>query len=258
MPKNLEAMSLPPPELTPSCPMPSCSQLSTMLEPKEPQQSPPTLPDEWWEELGELLAAQPQEPLSSYPPQNSSVQQLRSRRRPGRPSTPSRKLVPSRKLAPLVGRGKDLRLLVPPTTGRTESTKPRAKRPRKSVSPSKHSMPTSSSQTTSHPSSLLDPHAQLESAGDNQASMTNQPTSALAHAPQPIHIDPIAYVLDAFDKLIAPTIIAPSPLKQSVRIHVFRNILIEHARQELSFFTLHTSLDLCSLVDRCFEQCGFL
>ena len=73
-----------------------------------------------------------------------------------------------------------------------------------------------------------------------------------------IPIDPLDYVESAFDKCIAPNLSAPSPAKHLVRKHVYRKLILDLARQELSIHPPQSIDDVYNLSIHCFARAGLL
>jgi hypothetical protein len=72
----------------------------------------------------------------------------------------------------------------------------------------------------------------------------------------PIAIDPVEYVLDAFDKLIAPAITGESELKKKLRTHLYRKLLVNLIHAELGQTLPTTIEDVYQLTIRCFDKLG--
>jgi hypothetical protein len=72
----------------------------------------------------------------------------------------------------------------------------------------------------------------------------------------PLSVDPIEYIQDAFDKCVVPTLTGSSPVQLSLRIHLYRKLVGDLARQELALITLGSIDDLFALCWRCFEHIG--
>ena len=81
--------------------------------------------------------------------------------------------------------------------------------------------------------------------------------SALAAVPNAIDVDPLEYMLDAFDNCISHMLVMPTPMQTFIRIRLYRKMFTDFARQELASSPISTLDDLVGSCTRCFARLGF-
>ena len=82
------------------------------------------------------------------------------------------------------------------------------------------------------------------------------PPNVVAPASATLSISPVEYVVDAFEQLIVPGFGGDTPLKKSVRVHLYRKMLLQVLQEEL-LISIPLSLDqVFQLTMRCFERLG--
>ena len=70
--------------------------------------------------------------------------------------------------------------------------------------------------------------------------------------------DPIDYVKNAFDEIIVPSLFAPTPTKLSLRIHIYRRMVLSIANSLLSKHPYHSAQDYADLAITSIEKAGLL
>ena len=81
--------------------------------------------------------------------------------------------------------------------------------------------------------------------------------SALAAVPNAIDVDPLEYMLDAFENCISHMLVMPTRMQTFIRIRLYRKMFTDFARQELASSPLSTLDDLVGSCTRCFALLGF-
>ena len=81
--------------------------------------------------------------------------------------------------------------------------------------------------------------------------------SAFAAVPNAIDVDPIEYMLDAFDNCISHMLVMPTPMQTFIRICVYRKMVSDFAPQEFGSSTISTLDDRVASCSRCFARLGF-
>ena len=80
--------------------------------------------------------------------------------------------------------------------------------------------------------------------------------SVRAAVPNEIDVDPLEYILDAFDNCISHMLVMPT-MQTFIRIRLYRKIFSDFARQELAPSHSSTVDDLLASCTRCFARLGF-
>ena len=81
--------------------------------------------------------------------------------------------------------------------------------------------------------------------------------SALVAVTNAIDVDPLEYMLDAFDNCISDMLLMPTPMQTFIRIRLYRKMFIDFARQELASSPITTLDDFVGSVTRCFARLVF-
>ena len=81
--------------------------------------------------------------------------------------------------------------------------------------------------------------------------------SALAALPNAIDVDPLEYMLDAFDKCISHMLVMPTPMQTIIRISLYLKMFTDFARQELASYHISTLVDVVRSCSRCFARLGY-
>ena len=75
--------------------------------------------------------------------------------------------------------------------------------------------------------------------------------------PNGIDVDPLEYMLDAFDNCISHMLVMPTPIQTFIRIRLYRKMLTDFALQELASTPISTLDYLLGSCTRCYAPHGF-
>ena len=72
-----------------------------------------------------------------------------------------------------------------------------------------------------------------------------------------IDVDPVDYMLAAFDQCITHMLSMPTPMQTFIRTRLYRKMFLDFARHELASTQITTLDDLLGICTRCFARLGF-
>ena len=116
------------------------------------------------------------------------------------------------------------------------------------------------SQSTKQARLPVQPSASHPSSANAPVQPTIQPTpgalaqSVRAVVPNAIEVDPLEYMLDAFNNCISQMLVMPRPLKTFIRIRVYHKMFADFERQELVSLRISTIVDRGASCTRCFTR----
>ena len=169
-----------------------------------------------------------------------------------------------------LGMGKGMRMaspIFPPSAANLQSTNQvNTSSPSMQPRSRKRRSANSSNSSTLHVATANQPAQAIASVLVSPISMAQQTSmqssvslpSAHALPAKILLIDPLEYIAETFDKVLAPTIHADSPLKQHVLIYLHRKMILDLARSEITSSSPLSITDLATLALTCFARAGLV